>query len=81
MKICCEDNKFYGSTTVGEKGQIVLPNDLRNDLKIKTGEKLAVLVIKHMGFEGICIVKSNLLIAVVKKFFGNKLNDIMKEDK
>jgi len=35
--------KFYGSTTIGERGQIVLPAKLRNDFKIQKGDKLLVL--------------------------------------
>jgi AbrB family looped-hinge helix DNA binding protein len=35
--------KFYGSTTVGQRGQIVLPAKLRDDFKIKKGEKLLVI--------------------------------------
>jgi AbrB family looped-hinge helix DNA binding protein len=35
--------KFYGSTTVGERGQIVLPAKLRNGFKIKKGDKLLVI--------------------------------------
>ncbi len=35
--------KFYGSTTIGERGQIVLPAKLRDDFKIKKGEKLLVI--------------------------------------
>ena len=38
---------FYGSTTVGERGQIVLPVKLRNDLKINKGDKLLVIVDPH----------------------------------
>jgi AbrB family looped-hinge helix DNA binding protein len=38
---------FYGSTTVGERGQIVLPIKLRNDLKINKGDKLLVIVDPH----------------------------------
>ena len=38
---------FYGSTTVGERGQIVLPVKLRNDLKISKGDKLLVIVDPH----------------------------------
>lgn len=75
------DKKFYGSTTVGEKGQVVLPADLRRDFNICTGEKLAVLVIKHLGFEGICMIKSNLLTTVVERLFGGKLKNIFKEEK
>jgi AbrB family looped-hinge helix DNA binding protein len=38
---------FYGSTTVGERGQIVLPVKLRNDFKISKGDKLLVIVDPH----------------------------------
>jgi AbrB family looped-hinge helix DNA binding protein len=38
-----KDMKFYGSTTVGERGQIVLPAKLRNDFTIKKGDKLLVI--------------------------------------
>ncbi len=31
---------FYGSATVGKKGQVVIPADLRNDLAIEPGDKL-----------------------------------------
>jgi len=35
--------KFYGSTTIGERGQIVLPAKLRDEFKINKGEKLLVI--------------------------------------
>ena len=38
-----KDMKFYGSTTVGERGQIVLPAKLRKDFHIKKGDKLLVI--------------------------------------
>lgn len=38
-----KDMKFYGSSTVGERGQIVLPAKLRNDFAIKKGDKLLVI--------------------------------------
>ena len=38
---------FYGSTTVGERGQIVLPVKLRKDFEIKKGDKLLVIVDPH----------------------------------
>jgi AbrB family looped-hinge helix DNA binding protein len=34
--------KNYGLTTVGERGQIVIPKKIRNALKIKTGNKFLV---------------------------------------
>lgn len=38
-----KEMKFYGSTTVGERGQIVLPAKLRDDFKIKKSDKLLVI--------------------------------------
>ena len=38
-----KEMKFYGSTTIGERGQIVLPARLRDDFKIQKGDKLLVL--------------------------------------
>ncbi len=37
-----EGKKFYGSITVSERGQIVIPIDARKDFKIKTGDRLLV---------------------------------------
>jgi len=35
--------EFYGSVTVGERGQIVLPSKLRKEFEIKAGDKILVL--------------------------------------
>jgi len=40
---------FYGSTTVGERGQIVLPARLRKELEINKGDKLLVMVDHHQS--------------------------------
>mgnify|MGYP001766201893 CR=1 FL=1 len=37
-----EGKKFYGSVTVSERGQIVIPVDARKDFNIETGDKLLV---------------------------------------
>jgi len=34
--------KVYGAVTVGERGQLVIPADLRRELKIRSGDKLMV---------------------------------------
>jgi AbrB family looped-hinge helix DNA binding protein len=34
--------KFYGSITVSERGQVVIPVEARKDFDIKTGDKLLV---------------------------------------
>jgi AbrB family looped-hinge helix DNA binding protein len=36
------NHKFYGSTTVGERGQVVIPAEARRDLNISQGTKLLV---------------------------------------
>lgn len=34
--------KLYGAATIGERGQFVIPADLRKELKIKSGDKLMI---------------------------------------
>ncbi|MCL5438685.1 MAG: AbrB/MazE/SpoVT family DNA-binding domain-containing protein [Patescibacteria group bacterium] len=76
-----DNKKFYGSTTVGEKGQVVLPADLRRDLKVEAGDKLAVLVLKKSGFSGIVMIQTGLLTVILEKFFGGKLAEFIKDKK
>lgn len=33
---------FYGTATIGEKGQIVIPNEARKKMKLKKGDRLLV---------------------------------------
>lgn len=35
--------KFYGATTVGERGQVVIPAEARRDMDITPGQKLIIL--------------------------------------
>jgi len=37
-----ESKRFYGSVTVSERGQIVVPAEARKDFNIKAGDKLLV---------------------------------------
>lgn len=38
--------RIYGAVTVGERGQVVVPAEIRKSFKIKTGDKLIVFA-KH----------------------------------
>ena len=38
---------FYGTTTLGEKGQVVIPVETRKAMNIKKGEKLLVFGMGH----------------------------------
>jgi len=53
--------EFYGSATVGERGQIVLPAELRKKFGINAGDKLLVLGHNHMDFWNVHIVKAEVL--------------------
>lgn len=35
-----KQDQFYGATTIGEKGQVVIPCDARNAMKLEPGDKL-----------------------------------------
>lgn len=56
------DDKFFGSVTVGERGQIVIPAEARNEMGLQAGDKL--LVMKHPMHEGLVIFK----IEAVREF-------------
>ncbi len=52
------EQEFYGTTTLGEKGQVVIPSEARKGLKIHKGEKLLVF---SMGDDIVILSKlSNL---------------------
>lgn len=42
-----KQNKLYGTTTVGSRGQIVIPAKARSELDIKPGDQL--MVVTKMG--------------------------------
>lgn len=37
-----DSEQFYGTTTLGEKGQVVIPVEARKSMNIKKGDKLLV---------------------------------------
>lgn len=38
--------KIFGTTSIGERGQVVIPSEAREELGIKSGEKFLVLTIR-----------------------------------
>lgn len=36
------EEQFYGSATVGEKGQIVIPQEARKNMNLKKGDRLLI---------------------------------------
>lgn len=49
---------FFGSTTIGEKGQVVVPAEARRLMGLKTGDKLLVF---GMGKNMLTLAKSEQL--------------------
>lgn len=43
------ETEFFGSATVGERGQIVIPAEARQKLDIKPGDKLLIFSGLHRG--------------------------------
>lgn len=46
---------FYGAVTVGERGQVVIPAEAREQLDFKPGDKL--LVMRHIAWDAVVITK------------------------
>jgi AbrB family looped-hinge helix DNA binding protein len=57
-----KNKRFYGSVTVGERGQIVIPVEARRDFDIQPGEKLLVLADLE---KGIVIAKGNVVLGLL----------------
>ena len=41
-KLCKKQEGFYGTTILGERGQVVIPAKAREDFKLEKGEQLLV---------------------------------------
>ena len=54
-----ENRRFYGSITVSERGQIVIPADARRDFGIEVGDKLLILGDLE---QGLAIMKASTLL-------------------
>jgi len=65
--------------TIDERGQMVLPKELREKAKLKAGDKLAVVTWEKDG-EICCIslVRAETLSELVKDFLGPVISDIWK---
>ncbi len=84
QKVCCspadvEMNccKVESIISVDERGQMVLPKELRDRAKIRAGDKLAI-VSWEKGGEVCCIylIKAEYLAERVKDFLGPMMKDM-----
>jgi len=76
---CC---KVESVVSVDDRGQMVLPKELREKAQINAGDKLAVITMEKDG--KICclsLIKVNDMEQMVKDLLGPVMNDIIKEKK
>lgn len=69
------DDIFFGTATVGERGQIVIPAEARKRLNINPGDKL--LVMSHPTATGVLLCK----IDAMREFFRSFLMDLERLEK
>ena len=72
--------RFYGATTIGERGQVVIPADARKDLNLTPSTK--VMVFGGPIGEGLLIVKAEsvaeMLVRANKMLSG--VEEVLKSD-
>lgn len=60
---CHFSEALYGTVRVGDRGQIVIPVEARNDLGIKPGDKL--MVVREPAIEGVVLVRMEALESLI----------------
>ena len=74
MKPTHDHKHFHGTTTLGEKGQVVIPADARKAMGLKTGDKLLVF---SMGKNMVALAKFEQLEHMANKM-SERLEGIRK---
>lgn len=73
---CC---KVESLVSVDDRGQMVLPKEIRDKAKIRTGDKLAVISWERNG--RVCcisLIKSDDFAEMVKELLGPMMKEIIK---
>lgn len=73
--------EFFGSATVGERGQIVIPADARQRLEIRPGDKL--LIFSGMHGNSLNVMKSEQVAEFVNRAMErlSKISEIAREER
>jgi AbrB family looped-hinge helix DNA binding protein len=74
-------DKFYGTTTIGARGQVVIPAQARKDLNLKPGDQLVVMtkfnkVLGLMNTEAM----SEFVQTVMKNLEGTGVEQMAKKN-
>lgn len=74
---CC---RVESIVTIDERGQMVLPKEIRERAKIRPGDKLAVLSLEKNGkMCCLSLIKVEELESMVKTMLGPVMNDVFKK--
>lgn len=73
--LCSLDECFYGSVTVGERGQVVIPADARKTFRIEPGDKL--LVFRHPHHPGLVLARVDDVQALLTEV--QQMSDALSE--
>ena len=85
---CCGPGDLFGSckiealVSVDERGQMVLPKELRDRAEINPGEKMALMSWEKDG--NVCcifLIKATELAGMAKTMLGSIFQEIVKEGK
>ncbi len=69
--------RYYGDSAIGEKGQIVIPAELRKKFGIETGDRFLVMAGEKMGAWGLMLVKADVLSRIVEDVFGGRFEEVL----
>jgi AbrB family looped-hinge helix DNA binding protein len=70
--------KYYGDTIIGERGQVVIPVELRKKFGIETGDRFLVIGGEKMdAWGGFLLIKADILSRVVQDIFGGRLEEVL----
>lgn len=78
---CCAESasccRVVSLISIDERGQMVLPKDLRDQIKIKAGDKLALIAWeKDSEISCLILIKADALVNGVKTFLDPMIKDL-----
>lgn len=76
LKSCCQVDAIV---SIDERGQLVLPKEVRTNLDINAGDKLALISWKEKGNCCLTLVNADKLTDMVKKLLGPMAKHMIKK--
>lgn len=65
-----KNDRLYGTTTMGSRGQVVIPAEARRDLKLRPGDQLLVMGKFNRALGLVKIDELDALVDVIMKNFS-----------